>query len=245
MQLTTFMGLRFLDQSIHDVADMIVRTAKSGVKQQVYFVNAHCVNVASRDPDYADVLHSAPFVFADGIGVAIAARLWGMSIRYNVNGTDLFPVLCEKAAAEKMTFALFGSKDGIAADCARIITNRYPGLQVVWIEHGYLSPEQEAQCVMKLNASGASMLFVAKGVPAQELWIRDNAASINVPVMLGVGALFDFYSGAVRRAPLFLRNLRLEWLFRLLMEPTRMFRRYVIGNPQFIFRAIRHRIVGN
>ena len=114
----------------------------------------------------------------------------------------------------------------------------FPGLQVVWTGHGYMSSEDEETAITELNASGAKMLFVAMGVPAQELWIHRNADSLNASVLLGVGALFDFYSGEIQRAPLFMRRLRLEWVFRLFAEPRRMFRRYVIGNPEFLIRVL-------
>jgi len=244
MQLTTFMGLRFLDQPPESVADLLIEAAVAGTKQEVFFVNAHCVNVAAADPAYRDILAGAPYVLADGVGVAIASRFWGLKIEHNLNGTDLFPVLCEKASKANVTFAFLGGKGGIAKECAKRIVARHPGLQVVWVEHGYLSPDQETQRIRELNSSGAGMLFVAKGVPAQEHWIHRHAGVIDVPVLMGVGALFDFYSGAVPRAPLFLRNLRLEWLFRLAMEPARMFSRYVIGNPLFLVRALTIRITG-
>jgi N-acetylglucosaminyldiphosphoundecaprenol N-acetyl-beta-D-mannosaminyltransferase len=191
------------------------------------------------------LLHKSPFVLPDGVGIAIAARIWGSKICNNLNGTDLFPELCRRAAATGISIAFLGGRQGIAAECARLMVARYPGLQIVWVGHGYLSPAEEAQLIPELNASGASLLFVAKGVPTQEIWIRDNAPNLDIPILIGVGALFDFYSGAMPRAPAFLRKLRLEWLFRLFMEPARMFKRYVIGNPQFIIRTIRQRIVGH
>ncbi len=184
----------------------------------------------------------APYLFADGIGIAIAARLWGVRLRNNVNGSDLFPVLCEYAAAENIPLAFLGASPGVAARCASNMVDRYPGLRVLWVEHGYLSSEEEARGIEVMNALRPGVLIVAKGVPAQETWIRDNATVIDVPVILGVGALFDFYSGAIRRAPPFIRKLRLEWLYRLLQEPGRLFSRYVIGNPEFFYRAIKQRV---
>lgn len=241
----SFVGLQFLDQPIAEIATALIRAAHGKSRQIVHFVNAHCFNVAACDRDYANILKNSPYLFADGFGMAIAARLWGIHLHNNVNGTDLFPLLCEKAAVENVTLAFLGAKPDIANVCARKMIARYPGLKVVWIEHGYLAPADEVRRIQTLNACGAGLLFVAKGVPAQEKWMRDNAADITVPVILGVGALFDYYSGAVRRAPSFIRKLRMEWLFRLVQEPVRLFRRYVIGNPEFIVRAIKLRVSGN
>jgi len=133
---------------------------------------------------------------------------------------------------------MLGAAPGVAAKCAEAMCRKYPGLRVAWVQHGYLAPEEEASQIEELNRSGAKLLLVAKGVPGQELWIARNAGRLAAPVLLGVGALFDFYSGTIRRAPALLRALHVEWLYRLALEPRRMFSRYVLGNPVFMARAL-------
>ena len=236
------LGLRIKDESLDCAADSIIFDACNSVKRKVFFVNAHCINVAARNEAYCSILHNAPFVYADGSGMAIAARLWGNGLENNVNGTDLFPILCEKVARENVPVALFGASPGIAKICAEHMEKMYPGLRVVWNHHGYVSREEQAGLIEGINRSGARILLVAKGVPLQELWIEENAPKLDVPVILGVGALFDFYSGTMQRAPLYIRKMGLEWLFRFLMEPRRLFRRYIIGNPQFLLRALKLKI---
>lgn len=241
-EMQTVMGLRCWDVSLPRAARFLVNRAHSGEPLQVYFVNAHCVNVAARDPDYRRVLSRAPFVFADGAGMALAARIGGRALAHNVNGTDLFPELCAAAAADGLPIALLGSRPGVAAACATRMMQQYPGLRVVWVADGYLGADEEDARLIDLNASGARMLFVAKGVPMQELWMAAQAGRLAPPVLLGVGALFDFYSGTVARAPPRLRQLRLEWLYRLAQEPRRLFARYVLGNPAFVARALYWRL---
>ncbi len=236
--------MRFQDFPLKKVADSLLSDAMTGNKRQVYFINAHCFNVSASDARYAAILQAAPHLYADGAGMAIAAKICGTVLENNVNGTDLFPVLCEKAAQQKIPIALLGAKPGIAAACASNMSARYSGLQVVWTHHGYTTAEEDLQLIDQLNKSGAKVLFVAKGVPMQEYWIDEYADRIEAPLILGVGALFDFYSGAIRRSPVWLRKLKLEWFFRLLMEPKRMFRRYVIGNPEFLMRAMWMRVSG-
>lgn len=244
-ELKHFIGLTFWDAPLETVAAWIVGRARRGEALQVYFVNAHCVNQAARDEAYAALLAQAPFVFADGVGMALAARFSGTRLDHNVNGTDLFPCLCAAAARDSVPIALLGARPGIAQACAERMQARYPGLQVVWTSHGYLDAEEERRALEQLNASGARMLFVAKGVPAQECWIAANADVLAAPVVLGVGALFDFYSGAVRRAPRLVRELRSEWLYRLLLEPRRLAGRYLLGNPAFIVRMLVWRAFGH
>lgn len=241
-ELREFLGLRFWDCSLSRAASYLAGRAAANQKLQVYFVNAHCINVASRDHAYASLLEQAPFLFADGAGMALAARIWALRLLNNVNGTDLFPVLCQAAAQAKIPVAFLGARPGVANACAERMKREIPGLDVVWVEHGYCTPRQEESRIEALNASGARILFVAKGVPAQEHWIAAHVDRLTVPVVLGVGALFDFYSGTVPRAPRLMRDLRLEWVFRLWQEPRRMFRRYVIGNPEFMVRALMRRI---
>jgi N-acetylglucosaminyldiphosphoundecaprenol N-acetyl-beta-D-mannosaminyltransferase len=241
-ELREIMGLRYWDVDLTRAAHFLVDKARAGDRLQVFFVNAHCINVAARDSAYAQLLRNAPFLFADGAGMALAARLTGISLRHNVNGTDLFPELCAAAAAAAMPVAFLGARDGIAAACAARMERQYPGLKVVWVADGYLQEAVEAARLQELQSSGAKMLFVAKGVPVQEHWIAAQADRLATPVVLGVGALFDFYSGAISRAPAFVRALRLEWLYRLLREPRRLFRRYVLGNPEFVARALLWRL---
>ena len=241
-EMRAVMGLQFWDVDLPSAARFLVGKAAAGERLQVFFVNAHCVNVAARDPGYAQLLSAAPFLFADGAGMALAARVSGCPLKHNVNGTDLFPELCAASAAAAVPIAFLGARRGVAATCAALMEARHPGLRVAWVADGYLTQVEEGTRLGELNTSGARLLFVAKGVPEQERWIAAHAAQLTVPVVLGVGALLDFYSGAIPRAPLLLRRLRLEWLYRLTREPRRLFRRYVIGNPEFIVRALLWRL---
>ena len=240
--LREIMGLQYWDMDLTQIARFLVSSAIAAKPLQVYFVNAHCINVAARNPGYAQILKSSPFLFADGAGMALAARLTGIKLNHNVNGTDLFPELCAIAATMSVPVAFLGARPGVANACATKMQQRHPGLKVTWVADGYLGQEEEESRLQELNASGARLLFIAKGVPEQELWISSHAARLSAPVVLGVGALFDFYSGAIPRAPLYLRKLRLEWLYRLWCEPRRLFRRYVLGNPEFIMRVLLWRL---
>ncbi|MBN1008736.1 WecB/TagA/CpsF family glycosyltransferase [Amphritea pacifica] len=230
--------LSIFNTTLKESSSDLIEAARCGFKQKVFFVNAHCINVAVKDASYKAALQDASILYADGSGMRLAAKIYGESLRDNVNGTDLFPMLCRDAAAAGVSIALLGAKPGIAERCAQRMQEQFPGLQIVWTHHGYLRSEHTQSVIESLNNSGASMLFVAMGVPAQELWIMRHADELKASVILGVGALFDFYSGEVSRAPLFLRKRGLEWLYRFLLEPKRMFSRYIIGNPRFILRTL-------
>lgn len=209
-----------------------------GAGRLVCFVNPSCLNISVQDIGYRAVLHRASLVLPDGIGIKVATRMQAVGLRENVNGTDLFPRLCERAAAEGTPLYLLGARDGVAAEAGRAMTKRYPGLRIVGTHHGYIAGEED-EVVAAINASGAQILLVAMGVPQQELWLERMRPQLRPAVLMGVGGLFDFYSGRIPRAPLWVREIGMEWVWRLMQEPGRMWRRYVIGNPLFLFRVWR------
>lgn len=237
-------GFRVKNTSLRGAAEAILDRSEKGLRENIFFVNAHCVNIAAKNPAYRKILSRADCVFADGVGIALASIVAGQALRDNINGTDLFPVLCDIAAQRKIPIALLGARPDIVQRCADRMTSRYPGLNIVCALDGYFGPEKDDEVIAKINASGAKVLLVARGVPIQETWIDQLGHRIEVPQVMAVGGLFDFYSGHVRRAPLVMRRLGLEWLVRLAQEPRRLFRRYVIGNPVFLYRTFRLRIQG-
>ena len=208
-----------------------------GEKWLVAFVNPDCLNIAYTHDRYRAVLQQAARVLPDGIGIKIGCRMRGLGLAANVNGTDLFPRLCERAARDGFSLFLLGARPGIADLVAENMQARYPGLTIAGTQHGYFGPDEEGAIIARINASGAAVLLAAFGVPRQELWLADHHDALTPPVRMGVGGLFDFYSGRIPRAPLWLREIGLEWVWRLIQEPGRMWRRYLLGNPLFLYRV--------
>ena len=244
MSHISLFGLDIEDTTLTDASSRIIRDANLNVRRKVYFVNAHCINIAAMDANYLGVLQDGTSLFADGSGMRLASRLAGFPLKDNVNGTDLFPLICRDAAVSGIKLALLGARPGIAQRCADNMRSQFPGLKIVWIHDGYFSLDDEVEMIKAINDSGAQILFAAMGVPKQEFWITRNVEELRVPILLGVGALFDFYSGTMPRAPQRVRQLGLEWLFRFIMEPRRMFVRYILGNPVFIIRTFWRRLRG-
>jgi exopolysaccharide biosynthesis WecB/TagA/CpsF family protein len=237
---TRLFGLDLMVSTRAHVAEELVAMAKAGECTTVQFINAHCVNVAQTNRTYRDVLGRADFLLPDGSGMTIAARLAGTALGENLNGTDLFPELCRCAAERGQSIFLLGGKPGIAAAAAEAMQERYPDLQVAGTRHGYRSANEEDQVVAEINASGAAIVLVGLGVPTQEIWIDRIRDRLMARVVMGVGGLFDYYSGSIPRAPLALRKAGCEWLWRLAQEPRRLFARYVLGNPRFLAAAVIH-----
>jgi exopolysaccharide biosynthesis WecB/TagA/CpsF family protein len=228
------------DVNLNEAATLLGAAAadKSSVTS-VAFVNADCLNMACTDAGYANLLARQDFVFGDGAGVRYACKLDGQPVQDNVNGTDLYPLLCEQALAQGLSIYLLGGKPGVAERAAARTKRRYPGLKLAGTQHGFLNAADQDQVVSDINASGADILLVALGAPHQERWIEIHQAQLQVGVAVGVGGLLDFVAREVSRAPSWVRKLGFEWVVRFMQEPTRLLRRYFVGNPLFLYRVLR------
>ncbi|MEP9356020.1 WecB/TagA/CpsF family glycosyltransferase [Xanthobacter sp. KR7-65] len=235
----TLFGVGVANMTMAEAVGWILRRASGSAPTNLCFVNADCFNHAAKDAHYRAVLNAADCVLPDGAGVAMAGKILGTPFAENVNGTDLFPRLCEALAGTGHSIFLLGAQPGVAETVARNMTERIRGLRIAGTRHGYFSPEEEDSVLDEINASGASILLVAMGAPRQEKWLSRHHHRLTPAVRMGVGGLFDFYSERVSRAPLWVREVRLEWVWRLIQEPRRMWRRYLLGNGVFLLRLAR------
>jgi N-acetylglucosaminyldiphosphoundecaprenol N-acetyl-beta-D-mannosaminyltransferase len=222
---------------MNEAVEWIINRAQTGSQAQICFVNPDCLNLAYTNSDYLRVLVRSERVLPDGIGIHVGGRMKGTPMLENVNGTDLFPLLCASAAAVHIPFYLLGARPAVAEATAQAIRARYPGLQVAGTHDGYFAAQDTAGVIDQINSSGAKILLVAMGAPRQDLWLAANRGQLAPPMLIGVGGLFDFYSGNMPRAPMWMREIGLEWTWRLLREPGRMWRRYLLGNPLFLYRV--------
>jgi N-acetylglucosaminyldiphosphoundecaprenol N-acetyl-beta-D-mannosaminyltransferase len=237
--ILNFFGVPVVNTTMTEAVDWVVTKAAGRDPALMAFVNPDCLNVAWGNADYRDLLRRADRVLPDGIGIHIGCRMLGQTLRANVNGTDMFPLLCEAAARERLPIYLLGARPGIAQAAADNMVRRYPGLTIAGARDGYFQLEEEPGVVDAINRSGARILLTAFGAPRQELWLGRWRERLEPPIAVGVGGLFDFYSGRIPRAPVWMREIGLEWVYRLMQEPGRMWRRYVIGNPLFLLRVRR------
>lgn len=234
--------MTLFDQEIVDATtdQVVTHLLQDGRRSRVAFLNAHCGNVMARDEDYADALRTADLILPDGIGVELAARFCGARLTENLNGTDFTPRLLKAAAAQGLSVYLLGAQPGVAAAAADKFAQLIPGLQIAGTRDGFDGMADEEATIAAINASGAGIVLVALGVPRQDLWLARNAHRLEARITMGIGALFDFYAGRVRRAPPWVRRMRGEWVWRLASEPRRMARRYLVGNATFLARAVTH-----
>ncbi|QSH41979.1 WecB/TagA/CpsF family glycosyltransferase [Lentisphaerota bacterium ZTH] len=234
----TIMGVTFRNITMQEVIDLFIKDIVAGSRKKVFFVNPDCFNKTVKNKYYYEILRRGDYVLPDGIGVLLACKFNGTPLRENVNGTDMLPFLCRVAVENSFSIYLLGARPGVAEAMGGRLKKTYPGLKICGSHHGFIDSSEERGIVInEINAAGPDILLVAMGAPAQEIWIDRFASELNAKVIIGVGGLFDFYSGNMQRAPRWMREIGLEWLFRLLQEPRRMFLRYILGNPLFLWRS--------
>lgn len=231
-----YMGLRLMNATPEDAASALLAPGH----RRAAFLNAHCANVMKADPSYMEALRSADAVLPDGVGIELGVRMLGGQLTANLNGTDFVPVLAREASRRGLSIFFFGGTPGTAQAAANALWRKVPGLRIAGTRDGFEGAADTDAVIAEINASGADIVLVAMGVPKQDIWLADHAESLNARLTMGVGALFDFLAGNVRRAPAFVRTVRAEWVWRLAMEPRRMAKRYLAGNFSFLGRAIGH-----
>ncbi len=216
----------------------------SGGRHTIGYANVHTINQALEHPEVTEFWKTADLVYCDGGGIRMGARLLGQSLPERMTGADWIWDLASHAAAAGHGLYWIGGREGVAAEACRRLRAAAPALRVRGSHHGYFDkrgPESD-DLVAEVNASGAEIVIVGLGTPLQERWILAHRRALEAPVVWAVGATADFVAGAVRRGPALLHDHGFEWLARLLVEPRRLWQRYLIGNSQFLLRIARHRL---
>lgn len=229
-----------------EIPRLVRLSRRTGRREMVLNVNVHCLNLAYRDPALRRVLDEAALVFCDGAGVALGARLLGLPAPQRITYADWTWSLAGLAAREGLSLYLLGSWPGVAEEAARRLRRRHPALRIAGTGHGYFdktpASEQNEAVLDEISAVGPDLLVVGFGMPLQERWISANRHRLGPGVALAGGAAFDYVSGRARRGPRLLTDHGFEWLARLFLEPGRLWRRYLIGNPLFVARILRARL---
>lgn len=236
-----FLGVRVDAVDTEELLESITTYASGKEQRTVMYVNAACMLIADKNPEYRDTLNNADLVYADGTGVILGAKLWGHRLPGRSTAADFMPELCRKCAEKRISLFFLGAKPGVAQKAAERLTEKIPDLKIVGTYHGYFNKNETENIVSMINSSGADLLVVGFGAPCQEFWIRDNAAKLKTHCIWGVGGLFDFVSGRTARGPQWLLDHGFEWLCRLAVEPRRLWKRYIPGNIMFILLTLKYR----
>ena len=234
------------DCTSEEVCTLLIEyAARGGKSAHVITPNAQHIVLLEKDLHFRQVYREADLVIADGASLLLAARLFGKELRERVAGVDIFRRLSCLAAQNELRVFLLGGRPGSADLAADALRREFPGLDCTTFcpPYGFEKSEIELKRVAEeIEKAKPHLLFVGLGAPKQENWIYNHGLKLSVPVSVGVGGSFEFVGGLVSRAPHWIRNLSLEWFYRLCCEPRRLWRRYLIGNCQFAFIVLHQRV---
>jgi N-acetylglucosaminyldiphosphoundecaprenol N-acetyl-beta-D-mannosaminyltransferase len=228
------LGVRIDRVTQTEVLDAIFGTIAAGERGYLCTMNAAMLVQMGDDERLARCVSKARFVVADGQSLVWASRLLGDAVPERVAGVDLIDPIAERAAREGLGVYLLGSTPETCLRMAERLHQKHPALRICGHSNGYFPPEEERSRVQAIVASGASILFVAMGVPRQEYFIESNWEQLGVSFAMAVGGSFDVLTGRLKRAPRLLQKLGLEWSFRLAQEPRRLWKRYLSTNSRFL-----------
>jgi len=235
----TMMGCRIDNLSMEETLVRIEEFIRSGQPHQHVVVNVDKLVKASRDPALRRIVNECALVNADGMPVVWASRLLGKPLKERVAGIDLFEALMRRAGEKGWRVFLLGARAEVVAAVADTYRRRYPELVIAGWRNGYWTDEEEADVAAQVRASGADLLFVAISSPKKEHFLGHWQAEMRIPFAMGVGGTFDVAIGLVKRAPRWMQRAGLEWFYRFLQEPRRMFRRYFIDDLAFVWLFIK------
>ena len=231
-----------LIEVIQKITDHVL---SGGAPSYIVTPNAAHIVELQKDKLFRKVYHEAFLSVPDGVSLLWAARILGQHLKMRVNGTDLLEKLCENSIKNRFRFFFLGGRPGAAKKAQKILQLRNKNLNIVGTYCPPYGFENVSSELIKINyrikEAAPEILFVGLGAPKQELWIYRNYIKLNIPVSIGIGVSFELISGMVPRAPVFMQKNGLEWLFRLLVEPKRLWKRYILGNAKFIKLVFKHR----
>ncbi|MFC1474630.1 WecB/TagA/CpsF family glycosyltransferase [bacterium] len=237
------LGLPLDSDTLDGMTEKLLEMACGDSLSSVTYLNPDCVNLAFGNPGLSELYEQFDIVLADGIGVVWAARRKGIDIPGRAAITDLFPDLIHACADRGLKLFFLGAKPGVADAMAEKLGKKHPTLQIAGSHHGYFTSSEEKEVIAKIRGAEPDILIVAMGVPRQERWVIEHRREIPAKLCLCSGGVFDFYSESVPRAPKWMIRMHIEWLHRLIKDPIRLWRRYLIGNIVFIFRVLLNREV--
>lgn len=207
----------------------------------VFFLNAHCFNLAQKNTTYFNALQSSDYLLNDGIGISLGGWLKGIRFPDNLNGTDFIPLIIKEGYMSNKTFYFLGTKDHVLEKAKVNLEEKFPGIKIVGMHNGFFSEMDTKDIIHEINRLKADIIIVGMGVPRQEIWAHENMDQLpDVKLFVAGGAILDFLSGTISRAPLWMRQLKIEWIYRLYLEPKRMWKRYIIGNILFFYNIFKY-----
>ncbi|MBE7044089.1 MAG: WecB/TagA/CpsF family glycosyltransferase [Ruminococcaceae bacterium] len=236
MDKVNILGVWVDKVNIGEAADKIFKMLDENRPHMIFTPNSEILMVAYKDLKFREILNRADMLTADGIGVVYASKILKNPIKERAAGFDITCKVLEKVAESGHKVFFFGGKEGVGKKAKENLEQKYPFIQIVGTRNGYFKPEEEPEIIREINESGADLVLVCLGAPAQEKWIARNIDSLHAKVFMGVGGSLDVLAGTAERAPEFWCNHGIEWLYRLLKQPSRIGR--MMALPKFALTVL-------
>jgi N-acetylglucosaminyldiphosphoundecaprenol N-acetyl-beta-D-mannosaminyltransferase len=239
---TELLDVDVTDINIAQIIHLICEKARlNSEKTLINYINVHGYYLSFFDQEYKKVLNQSDIVFCDGFGVKVGAWLLNKKIGQRMCPPDWIDPLLEKCAREKISVFFLGDQPGTIELFREKISSKFPSLDIRGAYHGFFNKQNDENIAILdiINNSGADLLLVGMGMPLQEKWTHANLENINARVILGVGGTFHWYTGVGKRGPQFVTNNGFEWLWRLLVEPKKVWKRYLIELPYFFYVVLK------
>jgi N-acetylglucosaminyldiphosphoundecaprenol N-acetyl-beta-D-mannosaminyltransferase len=245
-EAVNLLGVHVSVLSIEALVNFVSRTILARGKARAVYANIYAINLAQELNWFRDFFNRSDVVYCDGFGVKWGARLLRLRIPYRYTPPDWIKLLAAECARQSFSLYLLGARPGVAEKVAGILKQQFPNLMIAGTHHGYFdkSPDNvENEAVLHaINKTSPDILLVGLGMPLQERWLMENWDRFEAKVALPVGALFDYLAGEFPRAPHWMTDHGLEWIGRLIVEPHRLWRRYILGNPHFLWQVLKQRL---
>lgn len=232
------LGLPIRPLRTEGLIELLIGRALSGAATTVCYANAHTANLACRDRRFRETLAGCDLLYADGASLVWASRWSESCLPERMTAADYFERFARRCEEEGLSLYLLGGRPGAAEAAAAKLRETMPDLKVVGTHHGFFAPAESTRVVAEINEAGPDVLAVGLSSPRQEYWVSENRDALKAPIRWCVGALYDYLARLERRAPAWLCRMGGEWLFRLLVDPVGKWRRYVIGNPLFVWHTL-------
>ncbi len=228
--------------TLNSISSLINSYISDKQKRTFFYVNAHCINIASKDTAYRQILQQSDLVYSGGYGPVLASKILNSHLLERTPTPDFIDKIFKEGEIKKWSFYFIGSKKLSLEKTVSIIKTKFPNINLKGYHHGYFSKQEENALIQDINLKKPTILIVGMGTPKQEKWIANNINRMDAKIFWAVGAMFDVLSGSLPRAPKWMQFIGLEWLYRLFQEPRRLWKRYTLGNLYFVYLIIKELI---
>lgn len=235
--LNTYVDALTMEQTLVKIEDSI----KNRKCIQHVVINAGKINLMQKNKELTQIINECPIINADGQSIVWASKILGNTLPERVAGIDIFTELIKISAEKGYRPYFFGATEEVVTEVIRKFKEQYPKLKIAGYRNGYFKDEESKSIAEDIRKSDADILFVAFSSPKKEFWIREHMEIMKIPFSMGVGGSFDVIAGKTKRAPLWMQKLGLEWFYRFIQEPRRMFKRYIIGNLKFVKLVLKNK----